>query len=69
VLHVLEQGEIIEQYPKAKPYPACPMMAFVRTQQPLYVELAYNAQLNYIYIITVHWMDPAKWVDPRTRRR
>ncbi len=69
VFHVLQQGQILEQYPKAKPYPECLMMGFVRSNQPLYVELAYNPYLDYIYIITVHWMDPAKWIDPWTRRR
>lgn len=67
--HVLRFGRILEQRPTAKPYPECLMMAFVRQHEPLYVEVAYNAKADYIYIITVHWMDPAKWIDPWTRRK
>jgi hypothetical protein len=69
VFTVLLTGQIIEQYPNAKPYPECLMMAFVRTQQPLYVAVAYNAQREYIYIVTVHWLDPARWQDPWTRKQ
>ena len=68
VLQVLQSGEIIEQYPNAKPYPECLLMTFVRNQKPLYGELAYNASADYLYIITIHWMDPARWIDPWTRR-
>lgn len=68
VLTVIFSGQIVEQYPKATPYPECLMMAFVRNQQPLYVVVAHNATAEYIYIVTVHWLDPTKWHDPWTRK-
>ena len=63
---VILHGEIIEQSPEAKPFPKCLMMGFVRGD-PLYVSCAFDG--SYVYIITTHWFDPEKWIDPRTRRR
>jgi hypothetical protein len=28
------------------------------------VALAYDEAEDYLYIITVHWLDPEKWEDP-----
>lgn len=67
VIKVILEGEIIEEYPKAKPFPKCLIMAMVREKQPLYVSCAFDGET--VYIITVHWYDPKKWIDPWTRRR
>jgi adenine deaminase len=67
VFEVIEKGTILERYPNEKPYPKCLMMGMVRNQQPLYVSLAFDG--HHIIIITVHWFDPARWIDPWTRRR
>lgn len=64
---VILRGEIIEHYPKAKPYPKYLMMAKIRTE-PLYVALASDTHRDYIHISTVHGFDPTKWLDPWTRR-
>lgn len=64
---VILTGEIVEQYPAAKPYPKCLMMAVIRGEA-IYVSLAYDRRKDYIHIITVHGYDPAKWIDPWTRR-
>jgi hypothetical protein len=58
-------GEIIENYPHDKPYPSCLILGHIRTHQPLYVLCALGET---IHIITVHWLDPAKWLDAKTRR-
>ncbi|MBI3922348.1 MAG: DUF4258 domain-containing protein [Armatimonadetes bacterium] len=64
---VLLNGDIIEEYPDASPLPKCLMMGYVRGGVPLYVSVAIgNARL---FIVTVHWFDPDKWIDHRTRRR
>jgi len=44
------------------------MMDFVAPDKPLYVSVAFNQSSHLLYIITVHWFDPKKWVDPWTRR-
>ncbi len=67
-LQVLHEGEILEQYPRAKPHPKCLMMTLVRPDKPLYVALGYNPDRHYLHIITVHWLDPEKWEDPWTRK-
>jgi hypothetical protein len=68
IFTVILSGQIIEQYPKARPYSEGLMMAFVRNDQPLYVAVAYDAKSRYIDIITVHWLDQTKWQDPWTRK-
>ena len=67
-LQVILEGEIVEEYAQAKPYPACLMMALVEPGRPLYVSLAYDQENDLLYIITVHWLDPRKWEDPWTRK-
>lgn len=58
-------GEIIETYPGDCPYPSCLILGYVRARQPLYVLCGLG---HTVHIITVHWLDPAKWLDPKTRR-
>jgi len=41
-VQVLIEGEIIEQRPRAKPYPQCLMMKAMSDNRPLYVSLGYN---------------------------
>lgn len=66
---VLTEGEIIEQRPRAKPYPTCLMMQMQEGNRPLYVALGYDQANDRLYIITVHWLDPSTWDDPWRRRR
>lgn len=63
---VILQGEIIEEYPDDKPYPSCLITGKVRNDMPLYVVCAYGEQM--VHIITAHWLDPKKWLNPKTRR-
>jgi hypothetical protein len=66
VEQVVETGDVIERHPRARPFPKALSMAHVRTG-PLYVCCAYDG--FQAYLITVYWYDPAKWVDPWTRRK
>lgn len=59
-------GVIVETYPNDKPFPSCLIMGKIRGGFPLYVVCGLGT--HKIYIITTHWMDPAKWLDPTTRR-
>ncbi len=67
VAQIILKGRIIEETPDARPYPKCLIMDFVRKNQPLYVSCAIEGSI--VFIITVHWYDPNKWIDPWTRRR
>ncbi|MBI5872814.1 MAG: DUF4258 domain-containing protein [Candidatus Omnitrophica bacterium] len=62
---VISDGEIIENYPKDSPYPSCLILGYTHKNEPLYVLCALG---NLVHIVTVHWIDPAKWLDPKTRR-
>lgn len=68
-IRVLTDGEIIEQRPRAKPYPKCLMVWLMEDNRPLYASVGYNQTSDRVYIITVHWLDPRKWEDPWQRRR
>lgn len=43
-------------------------MAMVSPERPLYVSVGYDPARDYLYVITVHWLDPRKWEDPWTRK-
>jgi len=62
---VINTGGIIEIYPKDYPYPSCLILGYVRHNEPLYVLCALG---DIAHIITVHWLDPDKWLNPKTRR-
>lgn len=65
IVKVITEGKIIEEYPDAYPFPACLVLGFVRNS-PLYVVCSFDGETA--YIITVHWLEPKKWLDPWTRR-
>ena len=66
IKHVIVSGEVIEQFPRARPFPKALFMTHIKGE-PLYVSCAFDGTLT--YIITVHWYDPEVWLDPWTRRR
>jgi len=68
-IRVLSEGEIIEQRPRAKPFPQCLLMRMQEDNQPLDVSVGYEASNDRLYVITVHWLDPRIWEDPWRRRR
>ena len=57
---IMLEGEILEQHPTAIPFPKCLMMAMLEPDRPLYVAVAYDENTDYIYVITVHRLDPRK---------
>ncbi len=62
---VIYDGEVVEEYPGDRPYPSCLFMGKVRGDLPLYVVCGLGPKAH---VITVHWLDPDKWLDPKTRR-
>ena len=65
IREVVSKGKIVKTYTRDIPYPSCLVLGYVRKTTPLYVLCAVG---ELIHIITVHWLDPAKWLDPETRR-
>ena len=69
VFEVLKNGEVIEEYPDDKPWPAVLFLGWINNQ-PLHVVAAYSRKLKTIAIITVY--EPSLDYfenDFRTRRR
>jgi hypothetical protein len=64
--YVVASGDVVEQYPDNQPDPKALFMAHV-SGEPLYVSCAFDG--NRAYIITVRRYDPARWVDPWTRKK
>ena len=60
VRHVLESGEMIEDYSDEMPAPGG-LMAGKRGQRPLHVVVAENPPLGELVVITVYEPDPAVW--------
>lgn len=62
---ILYHGDVLEEYPEDKPHHSCLIMGQIRGGFPLYVVCGVEEN---VHIITVHWLDPDKWLDPKTRR-
>ncbi|MEW5995612.1 MAG: DUF4258 domain-containing protein [Candidatus Zixiibacteriota bacterium] len=67
VSYVLENGEVIEDYPEDSPYPSKLILGWHGTR-PLHIVAAYNAEENLTIVITVYEPDAAQW-EPDFRRR
>ena len=68
-IRVFSEGAIIEQRPRAKPFPKGVLLRMQEDNQPLYVSVGYEASNDRLYVITVHGLDPRIWEDPWRRRR
>lgn len=68
VRQVLQNGEVIEDYPNDTPYPSCLILGWCGIR-PLHVVVAFNAVDKERIIITVYEPDRAQWDSTfRTRR-
>jgi len=65
VLH----GEIIEDYPTAKPYPSCLIYGQTFSGDPVHTVWAYNKQNQWTVLVTVYRPDPKRWINWRKRRK
>lgn len=63
------QGEIIEDYPKDKPYPSCLIFGNSFKGEPIHSVWAYSRDAGWAVIITVYRPDPERWQDWRIRRK
>lgn len=65
----VQHGEIIEQYPKDKPYPSCLIFGNTFSGDPVHSVWAYNEQNQWVVLITVYRPNPRLWIDYRIRRK
>jgi len=67
VRHVLEKGEIIQDYPEDLPFPSR-LVAGWHGDRPLHVVVAENPTEGTRIVVTVYEPDPEKW-QPGFRER
>ena len=63
------QGEIIEDYPKDKPYPSCLIFGENINGEPIHSVWAYNQINKWAVLITVYRPDPQLWINYKERRK
>jgi hypothetical protein len=68
VRHVLDTGEVIEDYPQDQPYPSRLMLGWQGTW-PIHIVVADNTQNDEIVVITVYEPDLVRWEPGFQRRR
>ena len=68
ILNNMLQGEIIEEYPKDKPYPSCLIFGETFNQEPIHCVWGYNPENQWAVLITVYRPDPKFWINWKKRR-
>jgi hypothetical protein len=69
ILDSVLKGELIEDYPRDKPYPSCLIYGLNNTGQPVHSVWAYNEDTDWAVLITVYRPDPSRWIDWTKRRK
>jgi hypothetical protein len=69
ILASVLKGELIEDYPRDKPYPSCLVYGVNEAGEAIHSVWAYNEDTSWAVLITVYRPDPARWIDWTTRRK
>jgi hypothetical protein len=67
VVHVLENGEIIEQYPADYPYPSCLVLGAALNKRSVHVVCGLGK--NELWLITAYYPNPVEWTGDFKFRR
>jgi len=68
VHHIINTGEVIENYPEDKPYPSRLILGSV-SSRPVHIVVANNRDMHEIMVITVYEPDPTCWDSTLKRRK
>ncbi len=68
IYYSVEHGEVIEDYPKDKPYPSCLIYGKSKSEEPIHSVWAYNESSLWVVLITVYKPDPKRWINWKERR-
>mgnify|MGYP001767050222 CR=1 FL=1 len=68
VRHVLEVGQVIEEYPEDQPYPSRLVLGWSGSR-PLHVVASDDSSTHATIVITVYEPAPVKWEAGFSRRR
>ncbi|MEK9148825.1 MAG: DUF4258 domain-containing protein [Candidatus Desantisbacteria bacterium] len=64
---IIDNSEIIEDYPNDKYGPSCLVLGFTKVRRPLHVQCSYPSR-PLVKIITLYQPDPDLWIDYRIRK-
>ena len=65
----LSNGEIIEKYPDAKPYPACLVLGWLVSGDPLHIVCSRGETEPQLRIVTIYEPDDNRWEDDYKTRK
>ncbi len=68
VVEVINNGQIISDYPDDKPYPSCLILGFVNNK-PVHVVFAFDPENKTGIVITAYIPDSQLWTDDFKSRR
>lgn len=68
VLSVLEEGEVIEDYPNDNPFPSRLLLGYAEGR-PLHVVVAKDAESGKCFVVTAYEPDPERWTPDFRKRR
>ncbi|MCL2080979.1 MAG: DUF4258 domain-containing protein [Oscillospiraceae bacterium] len=67
ILSCVNNGRIIEQYPRAYPYPACLILGMAANGIHIHVVVGYGA--GFVWIVTAYEPDKNEWTDGFAARK
>lgn len=67
IIHCVEAGQIIENYPDDYPYPSCLVLGETVSRKPLHAVIGIGRGMA--WLITAYIPDPEKWSDDFTTRK
>jgi hypothetical protein len=65
----VQQGEVIEDYPRDKPLPSCLIYGSDSNDLPIHSVWAYNHNTGWAALVTVYRPDPKRWKNWRKRKK
>ena len=64
----VQTGEVIESYPKDKPFPSCLVYGMTEKHEPVHSVWAYDKNKDASVLVTVYRPDAERWIDFKRRK-
>jgi hypothetical protein len=61
LLESISAGVVVEDYPKACPFPACLALSRLVSGEPVHTVWAFDARSGYAVLVTAYRPDQARW--------
>ena len=69
IQQALNQGIIVEEYPKDKPLPSCLILGYTQNKRPLHMVAALDEVKKFLWVITVYEPSLEEWEEGFEKRR